>query len=279
MMRRAKHRFRKGLARPVVIDRSGLSRPAFKGEREFVFVAGCSRSGTTALTQLLNRHPDVAIGYERFREIGWRGELNPALFEPERFRDFRPEDGRPSFVGDPMREPVLHKIHAARVVGDKIPQLVENLEQLDRFREAKVIFIIRDPFSIALSFNVRAENDRDVPWEPERNYVAAVREFNDSLRFLLAYRETGRPWLVVEYNNLFIHGHGADDVWKFVGVDPKAAAPVDDILNAGRANKDRLMRSLTGQEIALNADYSNYRAAHNLAMQHLTSQQESRAQQ
>ncbi|NNE74056.1 MAG: hypothetical protein HKN26_10355, partial [Acidimicrobiales bacterium] len=44
------------------------SEPA-PGDRNFLFVAGCARSGTTALTNLLNQHADLAISIERFNRI------------------------------------------------------------------------------------------------------------------------------------------------------------------------------------------------------------------
>ena len=70
--------------------------------RRYAFITGCSRSGTTALTRLLNRHPDVAIGYERNNRLAGRGLLTPSLFEPERFRRFEADDSHHTgYAGDP----------------------------------------------------------------------------------------------------------------------------------------------------------------------------------
>src|SRR5205807_10659654 len=64
--------------------------------KRFLFVCGVPRSGTTALAQLLNYHPRIGIGIERFRSIaiGSRGdEFRLTLYRKERFFKFRDGDG------------------------------------------------------------------------------------------------------------------------------------------------------------------------------------------
>jgi Sulfotransferase family len=63
---------------------------------KYCFVFGCPRSGTTAVVRLLQAHPRVVIGMERHKFLlsrrRDRAKFGPALFEPERFFDFRPGD-------------------------------------------------------------------------------------------------------------------------------------------------------------------------------------------
>lgn len=46
----------------------------------YVFICGCPRSGTSAMTQLLSAHSQIVIGIERFKYI------NKNLLRPEMFR-------------------------------------------------------------------------------------------------------------------------------------------------------------------------------------------------
>ena len=65
----------------------------------YLFATGCERSGTTILTRLLQSHPGISIGMERYKYL-LRGvrtrrvtrRLCPSHFEPGRFFDFRPTD-------------------------------------------------------------------------------------------------------------------------------------------------------------------------------------------
>lgn len=235
------------------------ARPSYPGSRTYAFLTGCGRSGTTALTELVNRHPDVAIGYERFALIGSAGGLSPELFEPDRFRDFRDGDSHwRSYVNKPMRELVLHRCHAASVVGDKIPQLVERLDQLDAFSDPRVIFIVREPFAVAKSFESRAMNERD-GWSSQRDFRMAVNEFNDAMDNILAYVARGRPYLLLDYDGLFLRREGLDDIWTFLGVDPGRLPSLDDIFSwkSGRTVANR--SELLAREVSLNADFGALR--------------------
>ena len=65
--------------------------------RRFLFVCGVARSGTTVLARLLNNHPQVAVGVERYKYRFMRRALpaDPAsLFTRERFFSYDPEDSQ-----------------------------------------------------------------------------------------------------------------------------------------------------------------------------------------
>jgi hypothetical protein len=210
MLRKLARRFRNKVA-PKHYGLELAELPSFDGDRSYAFLCGCGRSGTTALVELVNRHPDVAIGYERFADRAIKGTLTPDLFTPERFADFQKGDTfRSSYAGDPIREQVVHKFHSARVVGDKVPTLFRNLDQLDAFDDPKVVFIVREPFAVAQSFVARARNPEDKGWAFEHDHRAAVIEFNEALQAIQAYVASGKPALVLDYSALFLRKEGFD---------------------------------------------------------------------
>jgi Sulfotransferase family len=140
----------------------------------FCFVLGCQRSGTTALTRLLQAHDNIVIGMERYKALltdpATRGEFGPALFEAERFLDFRPGDTNITpdterFEGHYRRAAERFRKGEVRYVGDKVfpnPWIAEAIEE--RFPSPKVIFIYRDLLRVASSFMVRANNPNDPSW-------------------------------------------------------------------------------------------------------------------
>ena len=103
--------------------------------KRIVFIIGVARSGTTAMADLLNLHPEICIGIERYKfKFVRRGEFDAADFTPERFFDLRARDtnilphngGRWKAVYSRMRR----KFPRAAVVGDKIPHLFERFEEV-----------------------------------------------------------------------------------------------------------------------------------------------------
>jgi hypothetical protein len=235
------------------------ARPAYAGERTYAFIAGCSRSGTTALTQLVNLHPDVAIGYERFALLARAGRLTPDLFETGRFLDFQDGDSHwKTYAGKAKRERVLHKYHAAKVIGDKIPQLVDELDQLAAFADPRMIFIVREPFAVAKSFDSRARNARD-GWLNDRDFRVAVKEFNDAMTNIIAYAATGRPYLLLDYDGLFGRREGLEDIWAFLGVDPARTPSVESIFSWASENPEAHRTGMVASEVSLNADFAAFR--------------------
>ncbi len=79
----------------------------------YVFIAGCPRSGTSALTFLLNEHPTVAIGFERYKRL--RAQLDPFHFTSEpALRAGASRDGYPRRVALHASARALGARHGAR---------------------------------------------------------------------------------------------------------------------------------------------------------------------
>lgn len=176
-------------------------------DKKFLFVTGVARSGTTALTVLLNTHPDIALGLERYKFLYTRDKeenLSPGLFEPDRFFSQSEDETNVPLTKYGDESVFRRKLADAAYVGDKYPRLTTRIRILDeRFPDPRVIFIFRDPMRVASSWEVRANNEKD-RWDPSRDFKAAVEGMNDAF---LAARKLGRQrpdrFLIVEYERIF----------------------------------------------------------------------------
>lgn len=176
--------------------------------QRYIFVCGCPRSGTTALMHLLNSHQSIVVGVERYKFYANRkniGKIDKSLFTPEVFFDFKDEQtnlnpnhsawtNRWSSVYQSLEE----KFSKAILVGDKYPIYYRFYPEIqENFQDVKWVFMIRNIYDIALSYNSRAANPEDTNWPEKRNYVSAVSDWNESLAKTWHY-------LKAKKNNLFI---------------------------------------------------------------------------
>ena len=158
-------------------------------QKRILFLTGVARSGTTAMAQLLNRHPDICLGIERYKaKFLRRSEFEGADFTPERFFDFRASDTN-ILPGNAAKwrgiyDRMAEKFPGARVVGDKIPHLYEKFDACSQvFPEAKWIYMLRDINGVASSWNARAGNPKD-KWSSKRDFRAAVETWNAANRLV-----------------------------------------------------------------------------------------------
>ena len=187
-------------------------------ERRQLFVCGAARSGTTAMTRLLNTHPDIVVGIERFKTRLLRADDEedlPALFAKERFFDYDPGDTnvnyRRSYRGDMER--AARKFDDAVYIGDKVPNLYRRLDFIAaKFPDCRVVYMLRDPLHVAASWQVRALDEEDA-WPAENDYRQAVADWNESVRIALAARKNLGPRIsYVSYERVF--GARGWGVWR-----------------------------------------------------------------
>ena len=186
--------------------------------KEFLFVCGCARSGTTALAQFLNWNPSVFLGSERYIGILQReGKITPDLYEPERFFDVRPGDTHyNSLEAFPVYRDVRDRYPDARFVGDKLPRLCWFYNDVEKeFPDAKFICIVRNLADVAASFKRRALNPDD-RWS--RGVSVAVEDWNRALHTSLDFLSTGKL-LIVRYEDILLKGLDIERIGNFLGLD------------------------------------------------------------
>lgn len=183
-------------------------------DRQILFLVGLSRSGTTALTNLLNSHPHIALGMERYKRLFGRriGELRPELFDKARFFDFGDDltnltpDENPAWRT--LYESLSEKWDGATVVGDKTTE-VQIEETLQNIPEAKFLCIIRSPMAVGYSWQARADNPKD-PWAGQAGARASVQKGNRWLQLMLTARQEHPDKVgIVQYQPTFGDPDGA----------------------------------------------------------------------
>lgn len=197
-----------------------------------VLVTGVARSGTTALAELLNAHEEVCIGMERFKfQFLRQGNFSGSLFDRARFFRFDEEDtnlvpaARPQW--QPLYDQIAQKWDAARVIGDKVPDMLPVLPAfLAANPDFRCVCILRSLKGVALSWQARAADKRD-SWPAGRGFELACESWQDQMRdlqALMASRSAKGRVLLVDYDRMGQPGNrSAEAILAFLGLGPSAA--------------------------------------------------------
>lgn len=230
-------------------------------KKNFLFVCGCPRSGTTALWRLLSNDQNIRLGVERYgNRFFSRDFLTPDLFEKERFFDNQKGD---TFYSDLKAfnryyEDSQEGYDDATYFGDKIPKLYEYLDRLnENFEGPKTIFIFRNIFDVAASYKVRQLDETD-NWS--QGVTEAIAEWNTSLK---CAEEYDGDMLLVDYERLFMEGQGLERIYAYL--DLEVTEEIATVFRHIRARSDQLEssrpRALTAlevKEICTKADFTAY---------------------
>lgn len=191
--------------------------------KRYLFVCGCPRSGTSAMWRVLSQSPSVVIGNEWF--AGRAEHLTRDLFQRDRF--FAPEYSVD--VGYDINTHIDTKDYvplakqrfaSARYVGDKIPYLYLHLNDFARrFQGATVVFMVRDVFDVAASYNRRQNNHEDAAWTGG-GVTEAIRDWNDALTALTNV-PAGIRVIPVHYQRFFDEGVASPLCNSLDGVRPE----------------------------------------------------------
>ena len=186
---------------------------------QFLMIAGCPRSGTSALHRLLNLHPRIALGLERFNTQITNEKLKPEMFAPDRFFEVRPAD---TWYKDFSRfegvyERLQRKYNRALYVGDKYPRAYAKYDFLAKtLPGCRFVYIVREIVDVAKSYEARRAKEKN--WPATRDARMAVTEWNEGNHETL--RAIGRhPVLVVSYEALFKRGDSLATLGSFLGLD------------------------------------------------------------
>jgi hypothetical protein len=178
--------------------------------RNYLFVCGVARSGTTAFTQLMNLHPTIVVGIERYKFPLAKLDLNSAmlaeLFTNERFFDWSASDTNVRMKNgqfEPVYDAARQRFSAATLVGDKIPGLYRRVDELMAAApDARIVYMLRAPLDVAQSWNARAIKGNT--WPAENDFHAAIPAWNESLTIALKHKEKhGTRFGIVSYDEVF----------------------------------------------------------------------------
>lgn len=237
--------------------------------RGHLFVCGVPRSGTTALARCLNRHRRVVLGIERYRRalLDSSSEADYCrLFDKDRFFDFRPSDGSayaalllprsthlngrfapvsewPKQLYDVARE----KYDSVFYVGDKIPSLYRRAPFLrERFPGCKVVFLLRNPVAVALSWQARADNSRD-KWERRAGFAEGIAEWNKALRAaMLGKTVLGGDLTVVLFEEMFA-AQSLRRLLSRLDLDEREMGDIDDLVTMWQRTVGRDVQACAAQ--------------------------------
>jgi len=212
-------------------------------DKTHLIVSGVARSGTTALAELLNAHPQIGVGIERYKFRYLReNTYDPGFFGRDRFFDFQSGDTnlrpaeRPAWA--PVYDAIAAKWDTARVIGDKVPDLTPVLEDfLDAQPGTRCLYILRNLKDVGLSWQARADKPRD-KWPQGKNFAAACESWAEQTSQLQALFDT-RPeikdrFLLIDYDRMYAKETPIEAALRgFLGIDP--APPFSEMLKRHRA--------------------------------------------
>lgn len=205
--------------RPYKDDRLSVPLPGEdsvgkSGSVSMLFVCGPQRSGTTALVDYLNLHPEILLCMERYKWVQAR-DIQPGLFTFERILDYRmgPRGDRQE-TNTPREHHVklLAQKDQERLkwVGDKNPAYVNHLAPIAESNPgARFIVTYRPLEEVAESFEARWKDAED-PWRMG-GFESGVELWNEALRSARDFVEEA-----VNLNVLFL------DYREFFRMDPAA---------------------------------------------------------
>jgi hypothetical protein len=219
----------------------------------YVFIGGCPRSGTTALTTFMNCDPRILLGQERFRRIRSVVEpfhfteeilFNPSLRETSWAMPWRGEVVFPGSFRDYATLRRRWRNGGVTVLGDKAPYYYRELDGLHtRFPDAAFVILLRDLHEVAGSYIHRATNPVD-HWPAENDHALALNDYNEALVSVRQFVERA-GWSrlhIVRYRRFF----GGDPkelerLYAAIGLSPPEDGPrrLVKLAQDGRARQTR----------------------------------------
>jgi len=231
----------------------------------YLFIGGCARSGTTALWRILSKSQSAVIGMERYVQLATRpDEFSPDLFKEDRFFDVRPGETWYSDISDlPYYGDAQKRFRDAKIVGDKIPMLCRLLPKIaSDFPDVKIVYIVRNLFDVANSYQVRAQQENDPTWGLSRDYRRACIDWNTSLEGLDDWANQ-LPMAVIDYESFFGGLTKIEVLAVFLGLDPNVMRQTYEAeLARSRPMKSHSsLSSMQRQYVAEHGNFSTYASA------------------
>ena len=180
-------------------------------------VMGVPRSGTSALAEALNLHPEIMCGEEYIGDLKNAGktDLPAALEDPGIIRP----------LGDKNRALYLEKKSAARIFGDKNPRYYHHLPALHLSAPAcKKVCIYRRKLGFWRSWTARAAKKGDLHWARGQTGFFGALELICLLNRLADVQGSGEV-LMIDYDALFFEEPGIiQRLYAYLGAEPDERA-------------------------------------------------------
>jgi hypothetical protein len=225
-----------------------------------IVIAGCFRSGTTAMARILSMHPELFITGElitfnsnqghitnKFQQIkNEYPHIGKCVFEPTLGNKY--EEFIKRLVPGQDRWKILQMIYdmsgkQCKYYGDKVPEYVFSLFRLNKtLNKPKVVFCIRDPRDVIDSQlraykGLLARHNNNVPPVIRRNWWAKERiedciympaHERNWLQFMTTWESVKDKldYIEVNYTHLVNNKKKPIDIANFLGVDGDAMQEV-----------------------------------------------------
>jgi hypothetical protein len=228
--------------------------------KKILFVSGVSRSGTSALVDVLNTHNKILIGQERYWNIINDNKISKSLFLKSRFLDIKPGDTH-QYGNILYKEPadiindskLLDRFDNATYIGDKFPNLYIHFTKLfSILPNAKHIYIVRNPFSVLESYHVRSQD----------SYIEGMKNWNASVSLVANLpKQTLSNFFIVQYEKIFENIKSITLLFESLKLTPPpeklTSVYVEQykVLNNKKVDRKEHIRS----HVSLNADWESYR--------------------
>ena len=195
-------------------------------------VTGVTRNGVTALGEFLNTNDGICLSIERFKFQFLRARnYSSDLFERTRFFDFREEDT--NLIPDlrPPRKPIYDHIawkwEGARVVGDKVPDLMPVLGNfIAQNPDFRYVVILQNLKDVGLFWQTRADRPRD-SWPENKGFVEACESWAQQYRILhdiMRDRKLCEQVLLLDYDHMYADTAGTEaELLGFLSLDRSQA--------------------------------------------------------
>ena len=224
-------------------------------KKDYLFVAGNARSGTTALGALLNFSSKICLGIERY---SLNENVSALSFDKNHFFDKESEN---YLMRPQLYEKIRNKFERAKYIGDKRPRFIKSWRNTWlNLPQAKIIYIFRNIYDVACSYNVRASNAAlgiDTSWSPHRDFSKAVRDWNDGVREINSLIQFYEVYLI-KYEDFFVDLAKINRLFYYLEIDLD-----EQDLQAGITKINKTALSLQNKERNLSSseiEYINYHA-------------------
>jgi hypothetical protein len=206
-------------------------------DKRYLFISGCPRSGTTALTTIVNWADDAFVGQERYGDLLQREPESflPGLFRGDRFGSIAQGDcgysrfedsGEWGLYHSAAKEVAQYEKH--RIVGDKITELYKNFEVFTAPEwmqgDVTVLHIIRNPRAVCASYERRRTDPADT-WQHgvDRAISDWTASITEAHRHKWIFRKSRFRLHIVTYEALFERGademvHGVRKIFELMGL-------------------------------------------------------------